>query len=62
MTVARAALRDEIAVVLEHVQMVFAHQALGLGRGPLVRGGHAQVDRDALERLRPAANPAADRR
>ncbi len=48
---ARAALGYQVAVMLEHVEMVFDHDPLEFARRPGRGRRYAQVNRNALERL-----------
>ena len=49
MVVAGAALRDQVAIVLQHVQVVVLDDALYFSGEVLVRGGNAEIDGLALE-------------
>ena len=50
--VAGASLGHHVPIVLQHVEVVVAHDAVHLARGVVVSGGYTQVNRLALEFLR----------
>src|SRR5262249_11151226 len=52
MIAARATLRNEIAVVLEHVQMVLSDDAACFASGPIRDGRNTKIHGHAFERLR----------